>query len=61
MGDFNFPSIQWSDGHGVLNHNPTYGSELNNLFLTTMNDIGLEQFVNTPTRLNNILDFINPV
>jgi len=56
VGNFNFPIIQWSDGHGLLSTNPTYGSELNNLFLTTINNIGLEQFVNTPTRLNNILD-----
>ena len=58
MGDFNFPSIVWSDGYGLLNPNPTYGSELNNVFLETMNDASLEQYVTEPTRQNNILDLV---
>jgi len=56
-GDFNLPSIEWLDGSGQLNSNPTYGVELNNLFL---NDTGLEQFVTTPTRNDNILDLVLP-
>ncbi|XP_065903849.1 uncharacterized protein [Dysidea avara] len=58
MGDFNFPSVVWSDGYGLLNPNPTYGSELNNVFLETMNDASLEQYVTEPTRQNNILDLV---
>ena len=58
MGDFNFPSIVWSDGYGLLNPNPTNGSELNNVFLETMNDASLEQYVTEPTRQNNILDLV---
>ena len=37
MGNFNFPSIlvvRW----GAIS--PTYGSELSDLFLNTMNDVG---------------------
>ena len=58
MGDFNFPSIVWSDGYGLPNPNPTYGSELNSVFLETMNDASLEQYVTEPTRQNNILDLV---
>ena len=45
MGDFNLPSIVWSDGSGQLNPGPTYGTELNGLFSDVINDIGLEQSV----------------
>ena len=37
---------------------PTYGSELNNLFLDIVNDVGLEQFVTPPTRRESILDLV---
>ena len=40
-GDFNFPSISWCDGSGQLSLYPTYGSELNNLFLDVVNDVGI--------------------
>ena len=60
MGDFNFPSVVWSDGQGLLNPNPTYGCELNNVFLETINDGGLEQYVTKPTRQNDILDLVLP-
>ena len=58
MGDFNFPSIDWSDGSGQLKPCPTYGLELNNLFLDVINDIGFEQYVASPTRKDNILDLV---
>jgi len=58
MGDFNFPSVVWSDGQGLLNPNPIYGCELNNLFLETINDVVVEQYVSEPTRQNNILDLV---
>ena len=53
MGDFNFPSIVWSDGHGLLNPNPTY---VNSVFLETMNGVSLE--VTEPTRQSNVLDIV---
>jgi len=37
---------------------PTYGSSLNNLFLDTLADAGLEQYVYQPTRQNDILDLV---
>jgi len=58
MGDFNLPGINWLDGYGQLGPHPSYGVELNNLFLDVINDIGLNQFVNTPTRNNNVLDLV---
>ena len=57
MGDFNFPGITWSSGHGQIS-TPTYGSSLNNLFLDIINDTSLEQFVHLPTRQDNILDLV---
>ena len=58
MGDFNFPNIAWSDGSGQLNLCPTYGTELNSLFLDVINDVGLEQFVTSSTRNNHVLDLV---
>ena len=58
MGDFNLPSINWLDGCGRIISIPNYGVGLNNLFLDLINDIGFNQFVNTPTRNNNILDLL---
>ena len=58
MGDFNFPSIVWSDGSGQLNACPTYGTELNTLFLDVINDVGFEQLVTSPTRNNHVLDLV---
>ena len=57
MGDFNFPGITWNNGYGYIS-TPTYGSSLNKLFLGTINDAGLEQFVHQPTRQNNIIDLV---
>jgi len=51
----NLPSICWDDGNGQLTQNLTYGSELNNLFLDIVNNVGLEQFV---TSQENILDLV---
>ena len=56
-GDFNFPDIAWMDGCGVAKPNPTYGCELNNLFLD-ISDNNLEQFVYKPTRNKNILNLV---
>ena len=53
-GDLNLPSITWSDG-GIINPCPTYGHEINQLFL---DEYGLEQLINQPTRGNNILDLV---
>ena len=58
MGDFNLPSINWLDGCGRIISNPNYGVGLNKLFLDLINDIGFNQFVDTPTRNNNILDLV---
>ena len=41
MGDFNLPGINWLDGSGQVISNPSYGVELNNVFLDQINDIGL--------------------
>ena len=57
-GDFNLPDIVWVDGSGVAKPNPTYGCELNNLFLDKINDNNLEQFAYKPTRNKNILDLV---
>jgi len=57
-GDFNLPSINWDDGNGLLTSHPTYGSELNNLFLDILDDVGLEKFVTSPTRQESILDLV---
>ena len=43
MGDFNLPGINWLDGSGQVTSNPSYGVELNNVFLDQINDIGLNQ------------------
>ena len=50
-GDFNLPSIMWLDG-GIINLCPTYGHEINQLFLDTVNEYGLEQLITQPTRGN---------
>ena len=57
-GDFNFPSIVWDDGIGYVEPNPTYGREINSLFLDIINEFGLEQQVNEYTRGNHILDIV---
>ena len=57
-GDFNLPSIKWSDGHGTILPNPTYGHNLNEVFIDIINNHNLEQFVNSPTRQNHALDLV---
>ena len=37
---------------------PTYGTELNTLFLDVINDVGFEQLVTSPTRNNHVLDLV---
>ena len=54
MNDFNFPSIVCSDGSGQLNSCPTYGTELNSLFLDVIDDVGFEQLVTSPTRNDHV-------
>ena len=57
-GDFNLPSIEWNDGQGTILPNPTYGHNLNEVFIDTINNHNLEQFVNSSTRQNHILDLV---
>ena len=56
--DFNFPSIIWEDGVGSVERNPAYGREINNKFLDTINEFGLEQQVRECTRGSHILDIV---
>ena len=58
MGDFNLPSISWTDVGGQVTSPLTYGLEVNNTFLDIVNDFGIEQFVNSPTRQSNTLDLV---
>ena len=57
-GDFNFPSIVWEDGIGHVESCPTYGRELNNVFLDVVMEFCLEQQVFENTRGNHILDLV---
>jgi len=57
-GDFNFPDISWCNGYAQIDPNPAYGTGINQLFVDSINDYGLEQFINIPTRGNNILDLL---
>ena len=57
-GDFNLPSISWIDGTGQVNPNPTYGTDVNQLLLESVNEFRLEQLVTKPTHRGNILDLI---
>jgi len=52
-GDLNLPDINWEDN---LVENHAYPLVFNNTFLDFLNDNGLTQIVNSPTRGNNILD-----
>jgi len=51
MGDFNLPHIDWSYYHATDNI-------IYNSFLKFVNSYGLIQFVNQPTREDNILDLV---
>ena len=44
-GDFNLPSIMWSDTGASITSSPAYARELNSLFLEIIDDYGLEQLV----------------
>ena len=57
-GDFNFPNISWQDGYANIDPSPTYGTDINQIFVDTINDHGLEQLISAPTRGNNILDLL---
>ena len=57
-GDFNLPSIKWSNGQGTILPNPTYGHNLNEVFIDIINNHNLEQCVNSPTRQNHVLDLV---
>ena len=54
-GDFNIPDIQWNDMSIADNQNP---SAVNEKYLHTFQDLGLEQLVDFPNRYNpdNTLD-----
>jgi len=53
-----FLSIEWNDGQGIILPNPTYGHSLNEIFIDTVDNDNLEQFVNSPTRQNHVLDLV---
>ena len=53
-GDFNLPSIQWTENY--VKANPQYGYELNDAFIEFVNDKNLSQVVSEPTRFDNTLD-----
>lgn len=54
MGDFNFPSMNWStyDAYGGTRESRVQSASL----VAFMEQFALEQYVNVPTRLENILD-----
>ena len=54
-GDFNLPDIDW-DRHTVTNNH--YAHRVSETYLNIALDLGLEQVVNFPTRLQNTLDLI---
>ena len=58
-GDFNFSDVVWSDGHSLVKPNPSYGHEINDLFLDFINDYNLEQLIHKPTRGKNILYLVS--
>ena len=57
-GDFNLPSIEWTDGQESIFPNAIYGYNLNEVFIDVMNNHNLEQIVNSPTRQNHIFDLV---
>ena len=56
-GDFNLPDINWEKSE-ISGYNNLL--EINQTFLDTFNDTGLQQTVKEPTRGNNILDLPFP-
>ena len=57
-GDFNLPSISWSDDNYTIQSTPAYGTEVNNKMLDIVNDHSLSQHVHEPTREDNTLDLV---
>ena len=60
-GDFNLPDIMWMEDHGTIKaniYNPAYGSGINSFFLDTLNDHGLEQLLDEPTRNDHFLELV---
>ena len=55
-GDFNLPSISWIDGQ--IKPNPTYGTDVNQSLLESINEFAPDQLVTEPTRGRNTLDLI---
>ena len=53
LGDFNFPHIKWDNGH-ASNNATAHGR----LLLAITELFYLEQIVDKPTRVNNILDLV---
>jgi hypothetical protein len=51
-GDFNLPDISWK--HNISGNQNALG--LNDAFLTLVEDIGLQQMIDFPTRNNATLD-----
>ena len=54
-GDFNFPNIPWQDGYAQINPSPTYDIGINQHFIDTSNNHGLEQFI---SQGNNVLELL---
>ncbi len=52
MGDFNFPTINWSVPNSTCN------DVYDNLMLSCISQLGLTQCINMPTRLANTLDLV---
>ena len=52
-GDFNLPDIDWSNNNVLGTQNP---KQLNDAFLDTFSDLGLQQINNQPTRKSSVLD-----
>jgi hypothetical protein len=53
MGDFNLPDINWNS-YTIDKHQ--YTKEINELFITTIQNLSWEQVIKKPTRNQNILD-----
>ena len=54
-GDTNLPDIDW-ENNSIVGHQ--YAKIINESFLDTFDDCGLEQIVRFPTRINNTLDIV---
>lgn len=52
-GDFNLPDVEWSK-ESIIGHQ--YTLAINKCFLSTFHDLGLNQMVDFPTRLDKTLD-----